>query len=497
MIPKPLFEHPEDVLCQWFEWRQTGDAALVVVTSTEGGSVRAPGAMMAISHDGKRAGYVSGGCIDEDVTLHAVGAICSGNALSLRYGKGSPFKDLPLPCGGAIEIAIFPQADQFAIKRCLDELTARKPSTLELKADSVCTEHTYFPKLRVRIAGRGADALALWRFCKAVGFPTELAIPGSDPAPLEDSQSNASWLYLSTPSSLPERQDDPWTAFILMFHDLEWEVPLLQQALNGPAFYIGAVGSQLAQQKRRKALRDAGANTDEIERIRGPVGLIPSLREASMLAVSTLAEIVEAYEISKLPQFNKTGLALLAAGLSTRFEDGDKLLAEINGKPLIEHSATILSDEKVAMRLGVVGSSDHERRRILSNLGWSTVNNYQPELGLGRSIAAAVKEIDANPDAEAAIILLADMPNIPKSHLLDMRRAMTPDIEAVITRVDDFVCPPAIFSRSLFPKLMDLTSDKGARHIFQSLAKTCIVDLGAEWAQDVDRIEDIAELKCG
>ncbi|MEM6898226.1 MAG: xanthine dehydrogenase, partial [Pseudomonadota bacterium] len=89
-----------------------------------------------------------------------------------------------------------------------------------------------------------------------------------------------------------------------------------------------------------------------------------------------------------------------------------------------------------------------------------------------------------------------DMPNVPKGHLVAMRKAMTPDIEAVMTRVNDVLCPPAIFSRKIFPKLIDLTTVGGARHVFQSLSNTRIVDLNAEQAQDIDGLEDLAKLNC-
>ena len=66
--PAPLYaEHPQDVLGQWLAWRQAGPVALVVVAATEGGSVRSPGALMAVSASGLKCGYISGGCVDADV----------------------------------------------------------------------------------------------------------------------------------------------------------------------------------------------------------------------------------------------------------------------------------------------------------------------------------------------------------------------------------------------------------------------------------------------
>ena len=78
-----------------------------------------------------------------------------------------------------------------------------------------------------------------------------------------------------------------------MFHDHDWEVALLAQALSSEAFYIGAMGSERTHNLRCKALREAGVSEEVIDRVQGPIGLIPSMRDANLLALSTLAEIVK------------------------------------------------------------------------------------------------------------------------------------------------------------------------------------------------------------
>nr|WP_163500884.1 XdhC family protein [Halomonas socia] len=299
-------EHAQDVLDQWLAWRKAGAVALVVVTATEGGAVRAPGALMAVSAAGDSCGYLSGGCIDADVVNHARQALRSGWVECLRYGNGSPFIDLPLPCGGAIEVCILPEADVSVLRVCHDRLASRQPVTLTLSpsgdlgvghmAETNALSFRYTPKLRLRIAGRGADSLALARLATASGIQTELQL--RDGAELLDAQRLGidQVTKLTVPSTLPALDDDSWTAFLLAFHDVDWEEPLLVQALTGPAFYIGAVGSKTTHARRCEKLRAAGIAERRIERIRGPVGLIPSMREASALAVSVLAEIVEAYQ---------------------------------------------------------------------------------------------------------------------------------------------------------------------------------------------------------
>ncbi|MFU1478401.1 XdhC family protein [Roseovarius sp. C7] len=80
---------------------------------------------------------------------------------------------------------------------------------------------------------------------------------------------------------------------LLFFHDHDWEPPILMASLQSKAFYIGAQGSRRARQLRNLELQMAGATAEELQRIKGPIGLIPSVRDPRSLAVSVLAEVLK------------------------------------------------------------------------------------------------------------------------------------------------------------------------------------------------------------
>lgn len=301
-------EHPLDVMCRARKLLEEGErVALVIVTVTEGGAVRNVGAMMTVSESGDSFGYISGGCIDADVRLHAIQCLHDGKLRSLRYGAGSPFKDIRLPCGGGIDLAVFPVRTGSELTQLIEPLSARRPVKLSVSNEGIQSPgsaavlfHTIIkPKLALRIAGRGADCLALARMSRAAGIEARLQLPDEDDFAAAQAAGFSSLDRLQTPTDLPPVRDDAWTAFVLMFHDRDWEVPLLRQAINGPAFYLGAVGSQKTREKRNEALRAAGLDHAAISRIRGPIGLVPSMRDASMLAISTLAEIVACFQTEK------------------------------------------------------------------------------------------------------------------------------------------------------------------------------------------------------
>ncbi len=283
-------EHSLDVL-RFCLAQDPSETALAVVTETKGGGVRAPGALMAVSHTAA-CGYLSGGCIDQDVILHARKAIKTGIGRNLVYGEGSPFGDIDLPCGGRIDVQVIARPERAHVQDIVAALDTRQGVSVSFDRGGLNLgdygEHvfTYTPKLRLRIAGRGPDAAALARLAMAAGFEVELWTPD------ETLAAHFGGRHMTTPNALPRSGDDAQTAFVSMFHDRIWETALLAEALAGPAFYIGAVGSRATHAARCAALRASGVSDADIARIHGPIGLVLSLRDASMLAVSALAQII-------------------------------------------------------------------------------------------------------------------------------------------------------------------------------------------------------------
>jgi xanthine dehydrogenase accessory factor len=100
---------------------------------------------------------------------------------------------------------------------------------------------------------------------------------------------------LVSQSAPPSLAGDPWTAFLFLFHDHDWEPPLLARALEASSFWIGAMGSRQTQSARGEALKTLGVDPAAIARVHGPIGLIPHTRDPATLGLSALAEIVGAY----------------------------------------------------------------------------------------------------------------------------------------------------------------------------------------------------------
>ena len=274
------FDRAEDVLryCAGH-----ADAALVVLCDVMGGTLRAKGAMMVVTKDNV-AGYISNGCIDADVIARAR----DGQSGTFIYGEGSPYRDIALPCGGRLEIEIIQKPNLAAIQTALNGLERRELTRLNLGGLSLSLS----PRIKLRIAGRGEACLALAEYAQLSGFDVQVQSPDADILPHVQ--------HLTRPANPPEVEDDERTAMVCLFHDHDWEAALLQQALAGPAFYIGAMGSVRTHDIRCETLTELGVSKVDISRIHAPIGLISSQRDARLLAISILAEIIQTAQKAQL-----------------------------------------------------------------------------------------------------------------------------------------------------------------------------------------------------
>ena len=264
-------------------------AALALITGVEGPSYRPLGAGMVVSEAGESWGSLSSGCIERDVVIHARAALADGQVRALRYGAGSPFRDLVLPCGGGLDILILPAPDRTALAQAQASLQARRPALLRLGPLVLDLQ----PQLRVLAFGKGPELRLFSALAAAAGYPVESFSPDAETlAGLAHGQVLASKDW---PEGL---KADARTAVTLFFHDHDWEPRLLQAALASPALYVGAQGSLRAHQARCAELAALGVPDQATARLAAPFGLIPSVRDPRTLAASVLAQVLEAARLT-------------------------------------------------------------------------------------------------------------------------------------------------------------------------------------------------------
>ena len=76
------------------------DGVLITLVAIAGSASRAVGTQMAVLADGRHVGSFSGGCIESAIIAEALEVLAQGQPRTVRYGAGSPYIDVRLPCGG-------------------------------------------------------------------------------------------------------------------------------------------------------------------------------------------------------------------------------------------------------------------------------------------------------------------------------------------------------------------------------------------------------------
>lgn len=112
----------ENILPLWHELHSAGaDYVLATVVDVDGPSYRKPGARMLIAADGRRAGTVSGGCLEAEVAKRAWWLTESGPVLG-RYSTAADDGDMPYGsgCGGVVYVLLERRATAAPLLQALE-----------------------------------------------------------------------------------------------------------------------------------------------------------------------------------------------------------------------------------------------------------------------------------------------------------------------------------------------------------------------------------------
>jgi xanthine dehydrogenase accessory factor len=84
---------------------------------------------------------------------------------------------------------------------------------------------------------------------------------------------------------------DAHSALVALTHDPKLDDLALMEALKTPAFYVGALGSRRNNDTRRDRLRQFEVSAEEVQRLRGPVGLNLGGLTPPEIALAIVAEM--------------------------------------------------------------------------------------------------------------------------------------------------------------------------------------------------------------
>ena len=294
---------------------------LATLAAADAGAPLGKGAQMLFTR-AEATGYLSGGCVEADVALHAADVLRDGEMRTLVYGDGGP-PDIRLPCGGRIVVWLERVlADDAAAHRLVELERRRRPALwlsdgrerrcltpsqsvpeayrpgtaafdrVALSEDGRRLARRYDPRQRLIVVGHDPIALATADLGLRMEWETTLVRPfGPEAAP---PLAGLGYSRGEPGAALRALDPDPWTSVVIATHSHDHEHTATLAAVCSQAGYVGLLGSRRRLPERLSRLRADGAPARAVARVRAPVGLPLGATTPFEIAVSIVAEIVEA-----------------------------------------------------------------------------------------------------------------------------------------------------------------------------------------------------------
>jgi molybdenum cofactor cytidylyltransferase len=187
------------------------------------------------------------------------------------------------------------------------------------------------------------------------------------------------------------------------------------------------------------------------------------------------------------------GGLVLAAGAGTRFGSA-KQLADLDGRPLLEHSIAAMTASPVDRVVVVLGSGAEEVLAAVDLHGAEGVVNERWEEGQSASLACGIAELL---DCDAVVVTLGDQPRVSPAAIRRVIDARGDGADAVRATYRGEPGHPVLLERELFERMRDVTGDHGARNLLISMQTREVPceDLGG--GQDVDTPAQLDALRAG
>ncbi len=186
--------------------------------------------------------------------------------------------------------------------------------------------------------------------------------------------------------------------------------------------------------------------------------------------------------VAKVPPGPRIAALLLAAGKSSRMGE-NKMLAEVDGRPMVARTAQRLLASRARPIVAVVGNRAGEVDAALGKLPVERVTNPDFAEGLSTSLKRGLTALPA--DVDGVVVCLGDMPLIAGRDIDRLIAAFNPlEGRAIIVPARrGRRGNPILWARQFFAEMMALSGDQGARKLIEEHA-----DLVAEVEMENDAI---------
>ncbi len=235
----------QDTLKSLLEALDRGEpVALATIVEVEGASPAPLGAKIVVWPDGRTAGTVGGGALEQRIVVEACAALQEGRSRLCHYALREAGPDaVGMLCGG--DVRVFVEVHRLA------------PTLL--------------------LVGGGHVGQPLAEMARMVGFRVQVV--DVDPA-------------RGAPASLDDWPVGVDTYVVIMTAEQNADEEALRRMVQRPAAYIGMIGSRRKVAVILQHLREEGVPEEALRRVRAPIGLDLGGRAPAEIALAVVAEMV-------------------------------------------------------------------------------------------------------------------------------------------------------------------------------------------------------------
>ena len=250
-----------------------------------------------------------------------------------------------------------------------------------------------------------------------------------------------------------------------------------------------------------RVIADIDISSNDIMHM-GIGGLLHEIPSRPMPRSNRLDKDKNKEKLNKLSDRNKNiGAIILAAGQSRRMGKKNKLLEELDGKPMISHSIDQVIKSNVNSIVIVTGHQKNEIENTINNKRINFVYNYDYRYGMSTSIKAGIESLPR--DIDGALIILGDMPLIDSSLVNKLIDNFDPESGRSIgvPTTKGKRGNPVLWSSQYFPEILNISGDVGARHLIGEFIEFVYeIECDLSVVTDVDTpesLESMSQIKNG
>jgi xanthine dehydrogenase accessory factor len=468
------------------------------LAATSGSTYHKAGVRMLFRHDGSWCGLLSGGCLEADLAAHAAWCFQNHSEKVVQYDTnddGDILFGTGLGCKGSLTVALVPVDPSELLGGVdTDSLIGQVLERNHLKP--LCAKERVHRRKLV-IFGAGTDARPLCRWAGDLDWQVVIIDPRPVYARSEDFPDAHKIICAPIDDQLISGAidfDDALTAVVIMTHNFERDLVILKSLALKNIEYVGLLGP------RRRA-SDLMSQLTQVEqnhlssKLHSPIGLDLGGYGPEAVALAILAQlqlqVSGASGVSRRFTSPNENLdtVILAAGMSSRM-GVPKQLIEISGETLVRravHAAMAAGQKNIIV---VVGAYADGVRAALSNLPVTVVENADYQSGMASSIVAGVRSLAAT--SQGVLLMTCDQPLITPEHLaalINLFKSQNPRVCA--TEYGGISGVPALFSPSLYPELLQLKGERGARALITKYVGEMVTLPCQDAVMDCDTPQDL------